>query len=82
MCYLVSERVMLDWVLCCQTNAAEQNEEQDEVREDVMVDDLMAHNPESAKKKKAIETKMRKNEVICGPCYSVVKLASRERGQN
>lgn len=34
------------------------------------------------KKKKAIETKMRKNEVICGPCYSVVKLASRERGQN
>lgn len=47
MCYLVSEGVVLDWVLCCQTNAAEQDEEEDEVGEDVMVDDLMAHNPES-----------------------------------
>lgn len=49
MCYLVSEGVILDWVLCCQTNAAEQDEEEDEVGEDVMVDDLMAHNPESEK---------------------------------
>lgn len=49
MCYLVSEGVVLDWVLCCQTNAAEQDEEEDEVGEDVMVDDLMTHNPESEK---------------------------------
>ena len=46
-CYLVSERVILDRVLCCQTDAAEQDEEEDEVGEDVVVDDLMAQNPES-----------------------------------
>lgn len=46
MCYLVSERVILDRVLCCQTNTAEQDEEEDEVGEDVVVDDLMAQNPE------------------------------------
>ena len=45
-CYLVSERVILDRVLCCQTNTAEQDEEEDEVGEDVVVDDLMAQNPE------------------------------------
>jgi len=46
-CYLVSEGVILDWVLCCQTDAAEQDEEEDEVCKDVVVDDLMAQNPES-----------------------------------
>lgn len=50
--YLVSEGVIFDWVLCCQTNAAEQDEEEDEVGEDVMVDDLMAQNPESEEKKR------------------------------
>lgn len=61
MCNLVSEGVALDWVLCCQTNAAEQDEEEDEVGEDVVVDNLMAHNPESEtrkKNKKQTETKV------------------------
>lgn len=49
--YLVPERVALDRVLCRQTDAAEQDEEEDEVGEDVVVDDLMAQNPESMKKK-------------------------------
>lgn len=48
-CYLVSEGVILDRVLGCQTDAAEQDEEEDEVGEDVVVDDLMAQNPESKK---------------------------------
>ena len=48
-CYLVSEGLILDWILCCQTDAAEQDEEEDEVGEDVVVDDLMAQNPESTK---------------------------------
>lgn len=48
-CYLVSEGIILDWILCCQTDAAEQDEEEDEVGEDVVVDDLMAQNPESTK---------------------------------
>lgn len=47
--HLVSKGVALDWVLCCQTDAAEQDEEEDEVGEDVVVDDLMAKNPESRK---------------------------------
>lgn len=46
MCHLVPEGVDLDGVLCCQTDAAEQDEEEDEVGEDVVVDDLVAHNPE------------------------------------
>lgn len=54
--YLVSEGVILDWVLCCQTDAAKQDEEEDEVGEDVMVDYLMARNPESK------ENKTRKEE--------------------
>lgn len=49
-CYLVSEGVILDRVFCCQTDAAEQDEEEDEVGEDVVVDDLMAQNPESKKR--------------------------------
>lgn len=48
-CYLVSKGVILDWILCCQTDAAEQDEEEDEVCEDVVVDDLMAQNPKSTK---------------------------------
>lgn len=40
---------MFDRVLCCQTDAAEQDEEEDEVGEDVVVDDLVARNPESIK---------------------------------
>lgn len=48
-CYLVSEGVVLDRVLCCQTDAAKQDEEEDEVGEDVVVDNLMAQNPESKK---------------------------------
>lgn len=46
MCHLVPEGVDLDGVLCCQADAAEQDEEEDEVGEDVVVDDLVAHNPE------------------------------------
>lgn len=48
-CYLVSEGVILDRVLCGQTDAAQQDEEEDEVGEDVVVDYLMAQNPESEK---------------------------------
>ena len=53
-CYLVSEGVILYWILCCQTDAAEQDEEEDEVGEDVVVDDLMAQNPESKRGSKRI----------------------------
>lgn len=49
MYYLVSKRIILHWVLCCQTDAAEQDEEEDEVGENVVVDDFMAQNPESRK---------------------------------
>lgn len=50
--HLVSGRVVLDRVLCCQTDAAEQDEEEDEVGEDVMVDDLVARDPEPIKQRK------------------------------
>lgn len=53
-CYLVSEGVILDWVLCCQTDAAEQDEEEDEVGKDVVVDDLMAQNSESKRESERI----------------------------
>ncbi|TNN65172.1 hypothetical protein EYF80_024579 [Liparis tanakae] len=36
------DRVVFDRVFCCQTDAAEQDEEEDEVCEDVVVDDLVA----------------------------------------
>lgn len=65
MCDLVSEGVALDWVLCCQTDAAEQDEEEDEVGEDVVVDDLMARNPESeTRKKQTHRNKDTRGEVI------------------
>lgn len=54
--HLVSEGVVLDWILCCQTDAAEQDEEEDEVGEDVVVDDLVAQNPESMELKLLNET--------------------------
>lgn len=62
MCNLVSEGVALDWVLCCQTDAAEQDEEEDEVGEDVVVDNLMAHNPESDTRKKNKQKKTDRNK--------------------
>lgn len=49
--HLVPGGVVLDRVLRCQTDAAEQDEEEDEVGEDVVVDDLMAQNPESEGKR-------------------------------
>lgn len=47
MCHLVPEGEILDGVLCRQADAAEQDEEEDEVGEDVVVDDFVAHDPES-----------------------------------
>lgn len=47
--YPVSVGVVLDRVFCCQTDAAQQDEEEDEVGEDVVVDNLMAENPKSKK---------------------------------
>lgn len=44
--HLVPEGEILDGVLCRQADAAEQDEEEDEVGEDVVVDDLVAHDPE------------------------------------
>lgn len=60
--YLVSEGVVLDRVLGCQADAAEQDEEEDEVGEDVVVDDLMAQNPESVgeSERNELETLMKR----------------------
>lgn len=41
-----------DWVLRCQRDAAEQDEKQDQVGEDVMINNAMAVDPKPAKRKR------------------------------
>lgn len=64
--HLISEGVVLNWILCCQTDAAEQDEEEDEVGEDVVVDDLVAQNPEPTGQKllKGTEEKATSKSVV------------------
>lgn len=71
LCYLVSGGVVFDWVLCCQTDAAEQDEEEDEVGEDVVVDDLVARNPESAKTE--VDQRSRKSRQHTGQVCAAVR---------
>lgn len=51
MCHLVPEGEILDGVLGREADAAEQDEEEDEVGEDVVVDDLVARDPEPEQEK-------------------------------